>query len=1027
MKKILSLTLASSMVASVFAGVAFAADPALDTQGKYDALKAKGIFEGVDGGAAGLDQNMTRAQYAKILTLLNGYSEDKAASSVYNDLVGAGWAEGYIGAVTKNKLMDGVEVGKFYPSADVTIEQLATVLVRNFDLPLSTDAVSGKVAGWAKEYVATAVKYGLVSTKSDYTVPAKRADLVDSTYAAWAVKQVTVKSTTILDSKTVEVLFSDDKKETVVLDTPLVTGQETVIAVPHNGFIYKATVKFDQAEVSSVTVTGAKKIAVKFNQPVDTTKVSATVAKGSVPINVSKSSFSDDKMTLNLELATKLTKGDYTVSVAGIAAANINKTISAEDEKVAKITINDKASFDRSNAAVIRTNYKVFNQYNEDVTSAYAGSLTPTVGKGTANITSTAGVMEITAPVGLTFSLDEKVNATLLHTASGTFASSLLTVSPVAKAATIKVEKLVNTVEADKQSLNVNSTASNFKLVIDAKDQYGNNVPASVLAQDVIVTVTNPTIASVAGGQNTPAFTEETIDGSKRTVLALANGYTGNVQNGSLLAGTTQVNIISRTTGDRATFDVVVADKAKVDTLTLTAPDVAAAGEKIEIPFTAVDQFGAAITKDITDGGSQESLLSLNVSGFTGTAVDAIYFTNDNVKGVSKLIVDTSGVTITQSTPVYINAVTATGKLASLTFTLQPNAKGTVVTGVTDLKKAVAIGGTTSVPFDKVTLLDQYNRAWKLNDTTLSGTNPYRVSVKTSDASIIQVVAGNTSTTEAFVADANRTVTLSAGNNKGTATITLKLQQYVDGQWKDVANSDYTTTVRAVEQKEISNYEIADIAKVYAKPATPANPAVTGDYSKSITVNGLLADGTKVALPVDNQSYYTVTVTGSTYLAYNAGKVSATSDINLGGTDKEKTFQAVVTGNTKDGAVSITKDFVVSNVAPVADKLELRTRTNATDATAGVTKEADGLISVTTAQLAAYRAQGGLNELVVDAVKVTDQYGVELTTAAKFKNIVPTFAANKNFGNINAVDKDSFNVNVITDNGKSLLFKVIVK
>jgi hypothetical protein len=62
------------------------------------------------------------------------------------------------------------------------LRQLSTVLVRAFNLAQSTDSVSGKVSIWAKGYVAAAIKAGLIESTTDYTVDAKRSDLVVSTY-----------------------------------------------------------------------------------------------------------------------------------------------------------------------------------------------------------------------------------------------------------------------------------------------------------------------------------------------------------------------------------------------------------------------------------------------------------------------------------------------------------------------------------------------------------------------------------------------------------------------------------------------------------------------------------------------------------------------------------------------------------------------------------------------------------------------------------------------------------------------------
>mgnify|MGYP000507020010 CR=1 FL=1 len=182
MKKTLSLIVALAMVFTLFASVTIAAVE-LTPQEKYDILKAQGIFEGTDKGAD-LQSLTNRAQFAKIVSVVWRLPQDAESSSVFTDLNGYGWASGYIGASTKAKLFIGVAEGQFAPGMNVTLEQLATVLVRAFKLEQSTDAVSGKVSEWAKGYVAAAIKAGLLTTYADYTVDAKRSDLVVSTYGA---------------------------------------------------------------------------------------------------------------------------------------------------------------------------------------------------------------------------------------------------------------------------------------------------------------------------------------------------------------------------------------------------------------------------------------------------------------------------------------------------------------------------------------------------------------------------------------------------------------------------------------------------------------------------------------------------------------------------------------------------------------------------------------------------------------------------------------------------------------------------
>ncbi|CAK4814675.1 unnamed protein product [Aphanomyces euteiches] len=161
--------------------------PIKTAEQQNDMLTTLGIFTGDETGDLNLDGFTNRAQAAKIVDILWGLPQDNAAADKYKDLNGYGWATGYIGATSKLALFRGDENGDFNPGDRITIEELAIVLVRAFQLPTSaTDEVTGNVHTWAKSSVAAAVKAGLIPTVFDYTANATRADLIMSAYASYA-------------------------------------------------------------------------------------------------------------------------------------------------------------------------------------------------------------------------------------------------------------------------------------------------------------------------------------------------------------------------------------------------------------------------------------------------------------------------------------------------------------------------------------------------------------------------------------------------------------------------------------------------------------------------------------------------------------------------------------------------------------------------------------------------------------------------------------------------------------------------
>lgn len=939
MKKSLSLILALAMVFSMFASVAFAAETTTTpktTEEKYAELEKLGIFEG-DGTGANLEGEMDRAQLAKIVAKLKNLSEDKAANT-YSDVPADHWAAGFIGAVTKAGIFDGVAEGQFDPAGKVTLEQLAKVLVVTAGLTESTDAVTGVVSDWAKGYVAAAVKaFGL--TQADYTVNAIRGVFVELTYEA-------------LDAI--------------------------------NGSV--------KAEVSAKIV-GAKKIEVTFNKAVDTAKAEFSLKKGSITATINKTSYNDAKTVFTLETSIPLSKGEYTLTVGGVVSPAYTQTFTVEDEKVVSIQFaSDKASLDRTTSKTIHANYKVLNQYGEDISKNKAITFTST--KGTAS-GSNGELTVTTGTYGSDYLLNETVAVSALHD-SGVYAQQTLTVSAVAKVATMEVKGLYN---KDSKTPEVGKNPGDFAIEIIAKDQYGNKVPASLIGDDVVVTNSNNSILTIPSVSNKVTFTTDT---DREALLRLAapdvviDTATGAKATNFVNAGKSTVYIMSTTSGNRVEFTVDVAAAGKVDVLSLNTPELAVAGEDVKIPFTSADQFGKELGKAADLAGL--SALDFSVSG-AGLSKANLKFVADYANDKVELVLDAKTATVSENAQqVFINGV-VNNKLVQLNFNLQPKAEPKVILSVDEVTGAVAQGGLTTIKYDKIKVQDQYGRTKTFKDFSTD----YVINLSTSTSNKLVLSAAQINGT---VQSATVTAAIDTATDKfaGYADVTLKLRA------KNAAATASDIDVRNISIKnvkidEIVGYEVAQVGKVYAKPA--ANAA---DYSVDLKVNGLLADGTKVTVPAPTGSakgndYYSVT--DATYLAYAGGKLTASPAIDFG-TGTEKTFGIVVVGNAKDGAQDVkSQNVVVSKDAPVAAKFELQAATN-------ITKKSDTVVAASQATVSALNKVNFANSVI----KVTDQYGKNPVTNATSVYVSKEFNV--------AETGNTINVTAVID-GQTYQFKLVVE
>ncbi|SYX86522.1 S-layer homology domain-containing protein [Paenibacillus alvei] len=275
MKKRLALLLSVAMAFSMFANVAFGADAAKTTQEKFDALKTQGVFNGYPDGSAGLEKEMTRAEFAKVLVKLFGLKEIHGTYSYKDKNYGAkNWAAPFIEAVTAEGLMQGKDLTKkiFDFNGKITIEEASKTLVSALKLEPVKDA-QNNASAWAKGYFQAAVDAGLFSKDTNPKANATRSQLVEAAYAAdELVKGPKVASYKVIDSKNVEFTMTDKEVVKVTLEKALEANKETEVKFQYKGKDVTAKVTYAitaAQKIESVTADNLKEVVVKFDGSVD--------------------------------------------------------------------------------------------------------------------------------------------------------------------------------------------------------------------------------------------------------------------------------------------------------------------------------------------------------------------------------------------------------------------------------------------------------------------------------------------------------------------------------------------------------------------------------------------------------------------------------------------------------------------------------------------------------------------------------------------------------------------------------------
>ena len=155
-----------------------------ERQNVLDRLVGLGIVSGYPDGTFRPDNNVTRAEFAKMLVVALDLAPDAAAAAGFADAADIpAWARGYVGAAVKAGLIRGYEDGTFRADRQITRAELAVMVARA--LKATEKAQLGfkdaaDIPSWAAEGIARAVAQGIIKGYEDGTFrpenPATRAE-----------------------------------------------------------------------------------------------------------------------------------------------------------------------------------------------------------------------------------------------------------------------------------------------------------------------------------------------------------------------------------------------------------------------------------------------------------------------------------------------------------------------------------------------------------------------------------------------------------------------------------------------------------------------------------------------------------------------------------------------------------------------------------------------------------------------------------------------------------------------------------
>lgn len=157
----------------------------------YFEITALGIMQGDENGDLHIDDPLTRAEFATVITRLMGYDDSigMGSFSPFSDVSENDWFAGYVGLMYGMGIMNGVSESEFSPYTYITYEQAMKTLV----CMLGYGTAAERAGGYPEGYIAIGTKIRLnedVRTFSDFT----RGDIMQMCYNSLDVHPVTYEN-----------------------------------------------------------------------------------------------------------------------------------------------------------------------------------------------------------------------------------------------------------------------------------------------------------------------------------------------------------------------------------------------------------------------------------------------------------------------------------------------------------------------------------------------------------------------------------------------------------------------------------------------------------------------------------------------------------------------------------------------------------------------------------------------------------------------------------------------------------------
>ncbi len=669
-------------------------------------------------------------------------------------------------------------------------------------------------------------------------------------------------------------------------DSVTIVANQTTQANVRNGKYFregKITVKV--VDAFSAKQTGANKITVTgTNLP--TEKADYVLKLGTATKTLKDVVVNEEKTSAVLTTATStLSDGSYTVTVGENKAE-----FTCEEAKVASIVIEpENAIIDAKDRKKAYAYYKVYNQFEEDVTELSLGNSDVTI-TGSDKATGAKGkvTFESTSDYNMNVS---QVSLSIVCRTNGVSVTKILTVGEASKLTTVNFEgvyKKNGGTYTKVTSIPEGLAAAGLRdyyLFFTGVDQY--ELPydaASIGSSNLSVTLSSAT-GLTNGTENT------TVELDNKEYYAMGLTVTGTP--GILASGTVKIMGVVLTSGKNFTSDITVDSSVKIDSIRIFASNGVFGDIENEIDYEILDTNGNSIT-------SIDVLSILNDSKYMKNYPDVKFVGSKD--GTAKLKFAPGSVG-ENGTTVSLSWISPTNKFGYTTLNVRGNQHPKAIIGVdTGLFKASIVatsGGTVELSANNFIYEDQFGNV--MSSAALAKNTGYKIEIATAGSIDNSTKLQVTTKAAASVAGKDKVVTATAIDTTNTSASKF-IAKLIDTANKEVSGADFEFNIYAVNLDDVSG--IAVIPGDTRKASVPDGATQTFGYDDFGPVYGYY--GKELVYLQKNNDYKLVGTPSIPAITATEGKVT------------KETSATIVLNNSRGNEVTVPYSYSNKPVAVIS-------------------------------------------------------------------------------------------------------------